>query len=160
MDYLVKHLFAMLRRSANNQQPSQEGSGLKFGLGLWMKLLLGALSFVLVLMGFLVWLALTPEGGPYFVLLIPFGLLLALRSATPSAVATNEDGLRQVRWFGRRAIPWNEVVEAVRNPDSGCTEVRGEWGTMISFSPYLVAQDHFEREVLIHSQVREITNCI
>ena len=160
MDYLTKRLFGIVRRSANNQQPSQQGSGLVFGLSLWMKLLLGTLSVVLFLLGLLVWVALTPQAGPYFVLLIPFGLMLALRLATPDGVATDEDGVRQIRWFQRKSIPWDEVVEAVRNPDNGCTEVRGKWGAMISFSPYLVAQDRFENEVLVHTQLREIPSFI
>lgn len=62
--------------------------------------------------------------------------------------------------FRRKIIPWNEVVEAVRNPDNGCTKVRGKWGAVISFSPYLVAQDRVEREIFIHTQIREIPTCI
>jgi hypothetical protein len=143
MDYVIKRLFGIVRRSANNQQPSQQGSGLVFGLCMGMKLLLGTLSVALFLLGLLVWVALTPQGGPYFVLLIPCGLLLALRFAMPDGVAADEDGVRQIRRFRRKAIPWDEVVEAVRNPDNGCTEVRGKSGAMISFSPYLVAQDRF-----------------
>jgi|SRR5271166_4168909 len=160
MDNIIKRLFGILRRSANNQQPSQQGSGLVFGLCLWMKLLLGTLSVALFLLGLLVGVALTPQDGPYFVLLIPFGLLLAIHFATPDAVATDEDGVRHIRRFRRKAIPWSEVVEAIRNPDNGCTEVRGKWGAMISFSPYLVAQDRFEREVLIHTQLEEIPSSI
>ena len=135
MDSLIKRFFAILRRSANNRSASQQGSGLDFGLCSWMRLLLGTLLTVLVLFGLVVWMALKPEGGPHFVLLIPFGLLLAICFATPSPVGTNEDGVRQGRWFRRKIIPWNEVVEAVRNPDNGCTEVRGKWGAVISFSP-------------------------
>ncbi len=160
MDHIIKRLFGVLRRSANNQQPSQQGSSLVFGLCLWMKLVLGTLSVALFLLGLVVWVAVKPQGGPYFVLLIPFGLLLAIHFATPDAVATDEDGVRQIRWFVRKAIPWSEVVEVIRNPDNGCTEVRGKWGAMISFSPYLVAQDRFESEVLIHAQLKEIPTCI
>jgi hypothetical protein len=160
MDYIIQRLLGILRRSSNNQQPSQQGSGLVFSLSLAMKLLLGMLLVALFLLGLLVWVALKPQGGPYFVLLIPVGLALALRFAAPYAVATDEDGVRQIRGFRRKAIPWSEVVEAIRNPDNGCTEVRGKWGAMISFSPYLVAQDRFEREVLIHIKLKEIPSSI
>jgi hypothetical protein len=63
MDYLIKRFFEALRRSANNQQPSQQGSGLAFGLCRWMSLLLGTLSIILSLMGTAIWLAVKPEGG-------------------------------------------------------------------------------------------------
>jgi len=135
MDYLIRRFFAILRRSADNRPASQQGSGLEFGLCSWMRLLLGALETVLLPFGLVVWMALKPEGAPRFVLLIPFGLLLAICFATPSQVGTNADGVQQGRWFRRKTIPWNEVVEAVRNPDNGCTEVRGKWGAVISFPP-------------------------
>ena len=160
MGYFIKRLFGILRQSANNQQPSQQCSGLIFGLCLWMKLLLGTLSVALFLVELLVWVALVPQDGPYFVLLIPLGLLLAIRFATPDAVGTDQDGVRQIRWFRRKAIPWSEVVEAIRNPNNGCTEVRGKWGAMISFSPYVVARDRFEPEVLIHTHLKEIPSSI
>jgi hypothetical protein len=160
MDYLIKRFFEIFRQSANNQQPSQQGSGLAFGLCLWMKLLLGALSIILFLLGVVVWMALMPEGGPYLVLLIPFGLLFALVIAKPTGVVTDETGVLQTRWFRSNEIPWSEVVEAVRNPDNGCTDVRGKWGTMISFSPYLVAQDRYDKEILVHTKLAEIPNYI
>lgn len=75
MDYLVKLLFGSIRGSANAQLPLQEGSGFVFTLCWVMRLLISAVCIGLLVLGVFVGLGLTAQGGPYFVLLIPFGLL-------------------------------------------------------------------------------------
>ncbi|HMD69843.1 MAG TPA: hypothetical protein VKF41_00785 [Bryobacteraceae bacterium] len=77
--------------------------------------------------------------------------------ASPAAVIRDDSGVRQNYWWRRnKHIPWNEIVEAVHEPKSDRTVVRGKWGTCISISPYLIGQHQFEREVLAHSSLNEI----
>jgi len=80
-----------------------------------MRLLLGALETVLLPFGLVVWMALKPEGAPRFVLLIPFGLLLAIcfaKSEQMQTVFNKVDGsdarlshgMRLLRRFATRTM--------------------------------------------------------
>jgi hypothetical protein len=102
-----------------------------------------------------------PNGPPFYFSLIVLAMLVGALVGSPSPITCDESGVEQRRLrFWKRYIPWSEVVEATRDPESECVVVRGKWGTCISFSPYLNGQKRFEKEILAHTELGEIPQYI
>ena len=118
-----------------------------------MRLLLG---FVLALLSaftiFILVVTLVAGEGQYAGL-IPMGVLVAMLAARPRPVLLDHKGIRQPRWFrGDREIAWADIAWIKRGWNSGSTYVRSRsGGRPITFSPLLVGQSRFEREVRAHS---------
>lgn len=147
-------LFTWLRRSAGKHQPRQEGSSLVFSVAPGMQFLLRSVLVALTLFTILVLVASRSNGGSFVAAVIPVSIFAALVLAMPRPVTLDHNGVRQPQWIRRdREIAWNEIVSVRRGQNTGATYVRGRsGGRPISFSPLLVAQSRFEREVRSHAR--------
>ncbi len=149
---LFAFLFWWLRRSARRHGPKQQGSALEFSLVSGMRFLLGTVLILLAAFTITILIvAVSQEEGRYAAL-IPLAVLLALLSVTPQTVKLDHDGIRQRRWFrADRTIAWSEVAWIKRGRRTGATYVKSKnGGRPISFSPLMVGQSRFEREVRAH----------
>ena len=92
------------------------------------------------------------KGEGLYAALIPLSVLSAILLAKPRPVLTGPDGIHQPRWFrGDRVIVWNDVAWMKRGRNTGTTYVKSRnGGRPVSFSPLLVGQTRFEREVRKH----------
>jgi hypothetical protein len=90
--------------------------------------------------------------------LIPISVLVAILLAEPRTVLINDEGIRQHRWLrGDRVIPWNEIAWMRRGRNTGTTYVKSRnGGRPVSFSPLLIGQSRFEREVRRHARGIEL----
>ena len=114
-----------------------------------MRLLIGVVLGLVVAFTVLALVEISRKGGNLLALLIPLCVLAAIILATPHAVMADHNGIRQRRWlFGDRVIAWNEIAWMRRGTNTGATYVKSRnGGRPISFSPLLVGQTRFEREV-------------
>jgi hypothetical protein len=151
---LFMGLFAWLRRSARSHLPRQEGDSLVFFLAPPARILLTSVLVALVLFTALVFVASRSEGGSFIAVLIPLSLLLVMLFAKPREVTLTRDGVHQPHWLKQdREIAWNEVESIRRGLNTGTTYVRSRnGGRAISFSPLLVGQSRFEKEVKAHAR--------
>jgi len=147
-------LFWWLRRSAKRLHPREDGSAIEFFLAPRMRILIGIVLCLLVSFTVLVLAEIVRKGGSLYAALIPLSVLAAIILAEPRAIVTDHDGIRQRRWLrGNRAIAWNEVASMSRGRNTGATYVKSRnGGRPISFSPLLVGQSRFEREVREHTR--------
>ena len=90
--------------------------------------------------------------------LIPVSVLVAILLAEPRTVLINHEGIRQHRWLRRdRVIAWNEIAWMRRGRNTGTIYVKSRnGGRPVSFSPPLVGQSRFEREVRKHARELEL----
>ena len=85
--------------------------------------------------------------------LLPLAILFLL----PGRVVIDPKGIRQRFWWRReKYIPWKDFASAVRDRNDGSTIVYGKFQSPIAFSPYLVDQLRFDREVKAWSRTNEI----
>src|SRR5580692_7649117 len=98
------------------------------------------------------------QGGGIVCALIPVSVLVAILLAEPRTVLIDHDGIRQHRWLrGDRVISWNEIAWMKRGRNTGTTYVKSRnGGRPVSFSPLLVGQSRFEREVRKHASGMEL----
>jgi len=142
-------LFWWLRRSAKKLQPREQASAVEFFLAPRMRILIGIVLGLLVAFTVLVLVEIARKGGNLYESLIPLCVLAAIILATPHAVVADHNGIRQRRWLlGDRVIAWDEIAWMRRGPNTGATYIKSRnGGRPISFSPLLVGQARFEREV-------------
>jgi hypothetical protein len=147
-------LFSWLRRSAKNHKPRQEGSALEFAVAPGMRILLRSILVALCAFSVLVMWASRSAGDGLIAVLIPISVLIAIVLARPRPVVVDHNGIRQRRWIREdRAIAWHEIVSVRRGSNTGTTYVRSRsGGRPISFSPLLVGQSRFVREVRAHAR--------
>jgi hypothetical protein len=145
-------LFGWLRRSATKHQPRQDGATLEFFLAPGMRILIGGVVTALVAFTLLVLGVSAHQGGGWYGVFIPLAVLGTILLAKPRPVVLDHDSIRQERWIrGERKIAWNQVAWVRRGPNTGTTYVKSKnGGRPISFSPLLVGQSRFEREVRAH----------
>ncbi len=86
--------------------------------------------------------------------LIPLSVLAAILLAKPRSVLTDHEGIHRGRWLRQdRVIAWNEIAWMRRGRNTGTTYVKSRnGGRPMSFSPLLVGQSRFEREVRKHAR--------
>jgi hypothetical protein len=142
-------LFWWLRRSARNHQPKEEDGVLEFSLALGMRVLLNIVLVALLLFSGLTLVASLSQGGGWYVVLIPLSVLAAILLAWPKAVMLDHNGIKQRRWIrGDREIGWSDIAWMKRGKRTDATYVKSkQGGRPISFSPLLVNQSRFEKEV-------------
>lgn len=142
-------LFTLLRRSAKNRLPRQEGASLVFFVAPPARFLVTSALVALVLFTILVLVSSRFDEGSFVVVLIPMSLLVAIFLAKPRPVTLTQNGIRQPRWLRQdHEIAWDEIASMRRGQNSGTTYVRSRnGGRPISFSPLLVGQSRFEWEV-------------
>ncbi len=145
-------LFSWLRRSAKKCQPRQAGAELEFFVAPGMRILLGLVLVGLVAFTVLVLAVSVHQGGGWYGIFIPLSVLAALLIAKPRSVVLDHNGIRQQRWIrGDREVAWNQIAWVRRGRNTGATYVKSKsGGRPISFSPLLVGQSRFEREVRAH----------
>ncbi len=147
-------LFWWLRRSAKKLRPREEASAVEFFLAPCMRILIGIVLCLLVAFTVLALVEISSKGGNLYASLIPLCVLAAIILATPDAVITDHNGIRQRHWLlGDRVIAWDEIAWMRRGQNTGATYVKSlNGGRPISFSPLLVGQSRFEREVRTHTR--------
>ena len=149
-------LFLWLRRSAKKYQPREDGSELEFFVAPGMRILLGLVLIALVAFTALALAVSVRQGEGWYGIFIPLSVLAALLLAKPRPVVVDHLGIRQQRWIRRdREVPWDQVAWVRRGRNTGATYVKSrKGGRPISFSPLLVGQSRFEREVRAHAKCR------
>jgi hypothetical protein len=149
-------LFWWIRRSTKKLHPRENGASVNFSLAPRMHVLIEIVSVSLVAFTALTVWETVRKGEGLYAALIPVSVLAAIFLAQPRTVSTDDQGIRQRRWFrGDRVIAWNEIAWMRRGRNTGTTYVKSRnGGRPVSFSPLLVGQSRFEREVRKH--VREI----
>jgi hypothetical protein len=147
-------LFNRLRRSAKKLSPKHEGASIEFYVSPGMRNLLWlVLSLLVAFTGLVLVTSVSRGGDGWYGVLIPLAVLLAIFLAVPRTITVDHHGIRQNRWIrGHREIAWNEIAGMRRGFNTGVTYVKSKnGGPAISFSPLLVGQSRFEREVRAHS---------
>ncbi len=103
----------------------------------------------------------TNPGDPWYlkpilasiVTALPVAILLAL----PGRIVIDSSGIRQHFWWRpEKRIPWSEFASVIHDRNDGSTIVYGKFESPIAFSPYLVDQSRFDREVKAFSHTDEI----
>jgi len=118
-----------------------------------MRFLFGLVVVLLAAFSVLVLAVTVARGEGLYAVLIPLVVLLAILLARPRPVVLDHDGVRQYRWLrADREIAWNDISWMKRGRNTGVTYVRSKKGGWpISFSPLLVGQPRFERDVRARS---------
>jgi hypothetical protein len=98
------------------------------------------------------------RGEGLYAALIPLSVLAAIFLAEPRTVLIDQEGIRQHRWLREdRFIAWNDIACMKRGRNTGTTYVKSRnGGRPVSFSPLLVGQLRFEREVRRHTRNIEL----
>ena len=145
-------LFSWLRRSANKQEPVLAGSALEFSVGRRIQFVLRAVLSLLIAFTVLAAVTAISKGEGLYGAFIPLSVLVAMLLARPMPVILDQNGIRQQRWLrSDREMPWSNVGAMARGPNTGTIYVRGKaGGSPIRFSPLLIGQSRFEREVRAH----------
>ncbi len=88
-------------------------------------------------------------------ILVPLPLAILLR--LPGSIILDSTGIRQRFWQRRgKHVPWKDFASVVHVSEDGSTVVYGRFQSPITFSPYLVDQTRFDREVVAFSKACEI----
>jgi len=151
-------LFWWIRRSARKLRPREDGTSVEFCLAPRMLVLVEIVIVSLVAFtGLIVWET-GRKGEGLYAALIPLSVLVAILLAEPRTILINHEGIRQHRWLrGDRVIAWNEIAWMRRGRNTGSTYVKSRnGGRPVSFSPLLVGQSRFEREVRKHAREIEL----
>jgi hypothetical protein len=151
---LLMLLFSWLRRSATKYQPREDASALEFFVAPGMRILIRLVLALLVAFTLLTLALAFSKGEGWFGIVIPLSVLVAIILAQPRPVTIDHHGIRQNRWIRRhREIAWSEIAWMRRGLSTGVTYVKSKnGGRPISFSPLLVGQSRFEREVRAHAR--------
>lgn len=149
-------LFWWIRCSARRLGPREDGNSVEFSLAPRMRVLVEIVIVSLVAFTALIVLETVRKGEGLLAPLIPLSMLVAILLAEPRTILINHEGIRQHRWLRRdRFIAWNEIAWTRRGRNTGSTYVKSRnGGRPVSFSPLLVGQSRFEREV--RKRAREI----
>lgn len=140
-------LFWWLRQSAKKETPRQNGAVLEFPVSKHFRILFRLVVLALTAFILLVSAHALRSGGLYAIL-IPLSVLIAILAASPRPVTLEDRGIRQRNWFGTgREITWAQLGEMHRGRRTGATYIRNKEGGRITFSPLLVSQSIFEKEV-------------
>jgi len=150
-----------VRKSARAQSSTQNGPGIEFTLCWQGK---AVVAFILAGCAMLLFALGTKgpvPGDPRYVRLIPIlilvGLPLAILLLLPGRITIDSEVICQRFWWGRENhIPWSDFASAIRDRNDGSTIVYRKFGSPIKFSPYLVDQLRFDREVKAFSRTEEI----
>jgi hypothetical protein len=97
--FLLDGLLRLLRRSAKEHQPRQEGYALVFFIAPGMQILLRSVMVALILFTILILIALRSEGGNWVAVLIPLSVLAAIQLAKPRPVTVDDNGVHQPQWI-------------------------------------------------------------
>ena len=151
-------LFWWIRRSARKLGPREDGTSIEFSLAPRMLVLVEIVMVSLVAFTALTVWETVRKGEGLYAALIPLSVLVAILLAEPRTVLINHEGIRQHLWLrGDRVIAWNEIGWMRRGRNTGTTYVKSRnGGRAISFSPLLVGQSRFEREVRKHAREIEL----
>jgi hypothetical protein len=151
-------LFWWLRQSARKARPRESGTSIDFFLAPRMKVLIEIVVVSLATFSALVALETLRKGEGLYAALIPLSVLIAILLATPRSVSTDPEGVHQHRWFRKdRVIRWNEVAWVRRGRNTGATYVKSRnGGRPVSFSPLLIGQRSFERELRNYARDLEL----
>jgi hypothetical protein len=146
-------LFWWIRRSTKKLRPREDGASVEFSLAPRMHVLIEIVTVSLVAFTALTVWETVRKGEGLYAALIPISVLVAILLAEPRTVLINDEGIRQHRWLrGDRVIPWNEIAWMRRGRNTGTTYVKSRnGGRPVSFSPLLIGQSRFEREVRKHA---------
>jgi hypothetical protein len=146
-------LFWWIRHSTRRLRPRQNGSSVEFLLTPRMHVLIEIVTVSLVAFTALTVWETVRKGEGLYAALIPVAVLVAILLAEPRTVLIDHEGIRQHRWLrGDRVISWNEIAWMKRGRNTGTTYVKSRnGGRPVSFSPLLVGQSRFEREVRKHA---------
>jgi hypothetical protein len=149
-------LFWWIRRSTRKLRPRENGTSVEFSLTPRMHVLIDIVAASLVAFTALTLWETIPKGKGLYAALIPVSVLVAILLAEPRTILINHEGIRQHRWIrADRVIAWNEIAWMRRGRNTGTTYVKSRnGGRPVSFSPLLVGQSRFEREV--RKQAREL----
>jgi hypothetical protein len=147
-------LFWWIRRSTRRLHPRESGTSVEFCLAPRMLVLVEIVIVSLVAFIGLTVVEMVRKGEGWYAALIPLSVLAAILLAKPRTVSTDHEGIRQRRWLrGDRVIAWNEIAWMRRGGNTGTTYVKSRnGGRPVSFSPLLVGQSRFEREVRKHTR--------
>jgi len=151
-------LFWWIRRSTKKLRPRENGAGVEFSLVPRMHVLIEIVIVSLVAFTALTVWETVRKGEGRYAALIPLSVLAAILLAKPRTVWTDHEGIHQRRWLrGDRIIAWNEIAWMKRGRNTGTTYVKSRnGGRPVSFSPLLVGQSRFEREVREHARNVEL----
>jgi hypothetical protein len=147
-------LFWWVRRSARKLHPRENGVSVEFSLAPRMLALVEIVIVSLVAFTALtLWETIRKREGLYAAL-IPISVLVAILLAKPRTVRTDDEGIHQRKWLrGDRSIPWDEIAWMKRGRNTGTTYVKSRnGGRAVRFSPLLIGQSRFEREVRKHAR--------
>jgi hypothetical protein len=161
MQTLDQSFLSLVKRSARGQSVIQNGSEIIFPLCWQMR---AVMLFILAGCGLLLFGLIGSRPMPRdpwylkpilasIVGAIPVAILLAL----PGRVVVDSSGITQRFWWRpERRIPWSDFASVIHDRNDGSTIVYGKLESPIAFSPYLVDQSRFDREVKAFSQTQEI----
>jgi PH (Pleckstrin Homology) domain-containing protein len=161
VETLDQWYFSVVKRSARRQDAVQNGSQIIFPLCWQIK---AAALFSLAGCGLIDFVLIRTKpipGDPWYLkpilLSIVGALAVAILFALPGRVVIDPDGIRQRYWWRRdRHVPWSDFASVIRNRNDGSTIVYGKFENPIVFSPYLVDQLRFDREVKAFTHTFEI----
>ncbi len=151
-------LFWWVHRSTKKLRPRENGTSVEFSLAPRMHILIEIVTVSLITFTALIVWHTVREGEGLYAALIPVSVLAAIFFAEPRTVLINHEGIRQRRWLRRdRVIAWNEIAWMRRGRNTGTTYVKSRsGGRPVSFSPLLVGQSRFEREVRKHTHATDL----
>ncbi|HET8921477.1 MAG TPA: hypothetical protein VFN26_00625 [Candidatus Acidoferrum sp.] len=157
--------FSLLKRSARHQSAVQNGSEMVFALCWQMRAvrLVVLVGCALLLFGLI---SSKPiQGDPCYLkpilICIVVALPVAILFALPGPVIADPSGIRQSYWWRpEKRILWKDFASVIHDRNDGSTIVYGKFESPIVFSPYLVDQSRFDREVKAFSQTDEIRDDI
>ncbi len=151
-------LFWWIRRSAKKALPRGDGTAIEFSLAPRMLVLIEIVIVSLAAFTALTVWETVRKGEGLYAALIPLSVLAAILLAKPRTVWTDREGIRQQRWLGgHRFIAWDEIAWMRRGRNTGTTYVKSRnGGRPLSFSPLLVGQSRFERDVRQHTREIEL----
>jgi len=146
-------LFWWIHRSTRKLHPQEHGGSIEFSLAPRMRVLVEIVVVLLVAFTGLTVFETVRTGEGLYATLIPLSVLAAILLAKPRPVSTDSQGIHQPRWFrGDRVIGWDEIAWMRRGRNTGTTYVKSRnGGRPVSFSPLLIGQARFEREVRKHT---------
>jgi hypothetical protein len=161
MQTLDRQLFTLVKRSARRQGAAENGSEIVFRACWQAK---ATIAFIVVGCGLLVSVLLgatpVPGNSPYVGILLASlvgALPLAILLALPGRVVVDSSGIRQRYWWRPlKFIGWSDFAAVIHDRNDGSTIVYGKFGPPIVFSPYLVDQLSFDREVRARPRIDEI----
>jgi hypothetical protein len=161
MQTLDQWFLSLVKRSARGQSVVQNGSEIIFPLCWQVR---AVVLFILAGCGLLLF-GLTSSrpipGNPWYLkpilVSIVGGLPVAILLALPGRVVIDSSGITQRFWWRpERRMPWSDFASVIHDRNDGSTIVYGKFEPPIAFSPYLVDQSRFDREVTAFSQTYEI----